>query len=106
MQLKMSLGETGMAEMTITLRIDPATNKKDIVVTLRSDEDALPHEHEQLHRELVDRLTEGGLLKAGEAGKLVIQREEESEVPETRAPAEGWSGSPSETERRQAAEGQ
>ncbi len=95
-----------MAEMTISLRIDPVTNKKDIVVTLRSDEDALPHEHEQLHRQLVDRLIEGGLLQAGEAGNLVIEREEESAVPETRAPAEGWSGSPGESERRSAAEGQ
>jgi hypothetical protein len=89
-----------MAEMTITLRIDPVTNKKDIVVTLRSDEDALPHEHEQLHRQLVDRLTEGGLLKAGEAGKLVIEREEESDISQTPV------GSPSETERRSATEGQ
>ena len=89
-----------MAEMTITLRIDPVTNKKDIIVTLRSDEDALPHEHEQLHRQLVDRLTEGGLLKAGEVGKLVIEREEESDIPQTPI------GSPAETERRSVAEGQ
>jgi hypothetical protein len=89
-----------MAEMTITLRIDPVTHKKDIVVTLRSDEDALPHEHEQLHRQLVDRLTEGGLLQAGEAGKLVIEREEESDIPETPI------GSPTESERRPASEGQ
>ncbi len=86
--------------MTITLRIDPVTHKKDIVVTLRSDEDSLPHEHEQLHRQLVDRLTEGGLLKAGEAGKLVIEREEESSIPETPI------GSPAESERPSAAEGQ
>lgn len=89
-----------MAEMTITLRIDPVTNKKDIVVTLRSDEDSLPHEHEQLHRQLVDRLTEGGLLKAGEAGKLVIEREEATEIPQIPI------GSPAESERQSAAEGQ
>ena len=39
-----------MPEMTIRLQIDPATGKKNIVVSLRSDEDALPHEHEQQHR--------------------------------------------------------
>ncbi len=89
-----------MAEMTITLRIDPVTHKKDIVVTLRSDEDSLPHEHEQLHRQLVDRLTEGGLLKAGEAGILVIEREEESQVPETPI------GVPNETQGQSASEGQ
>jgi hypothetical protein len=64
-----------MAEMTIRLRCDPATGKKDITITLRSDEDALPHEHEQQHRALVDKLIEGGILKAGELGKIVVERE-------------------------------
>ena len=41
-----------MAEMTIRLRVNPGTGKKDIVISLRSDEDALPHEHEQQHRQL------------------------------------------------------
>ena len=36
----------------VEARIDPETGKKDIVVSLRSDEDALPHEHEQQHKEL------------------------------------------------------
>jgi hypothetical protein len=64
-----------MAEMTIRLRRDPATGKQDIVITLRSDEDALPHEHEQQHKALVDRLIEGGYLKAAELGKVVVERE-------------------------------
>ena len=34
-----------MAEMTIRLRVNPETGKKDIIINLRSDEDALPHEH-------------------------------------------------------------
>jgi hypothetical protein len=67
-----------MAEMTIQLRCDPVTGKKDIVVSLRSDEDALPQEHEQLHRQLVDQLVEGGIVKAGEIGKIVVQREAEN----------------------------
>ena len=66
-----------MAEMTIRLRINPETGKKDIVVSLRSDDDSLPHEHEQQHKELVDKLIEGGLLTEGEAGGVVIEREEE-----------------------------
>ena len=73
-----------MAEMTIRLQCDPATGKKDIVVTLRSDDDALPHEHEQQHRALADRLVEGGLLKAGEVGKVIVEREEE--VPQSASP--------------------
>lgn len=70
-----------MPEMTIQLRRDPQTGKQNIIVKLRSDEDALPHEHEQMHRALVDKLIEGGILKAGEAGKLVIEREEETASP-------------------------
>ena len=53
-----------MPEMTIRLRYDPATGKKDIVITLREDEDMLPHEHEQQHRALVEKLLEGGLVTA------------------------------------------
>ena len=72
-----------MAEMTIRLQIDPETGKKNIVVSLRSDEDALPHEHEQMHRRLVDKLIEGGILKAEEAGKVVVERQEEAKAPPT-----------------------
>ncbi len=66
-----------MAEMTIRLIPDPATGKKNIVIALRSDEDALPHEHEQMHRALVEKLVNGGLLKAEEVGQIVVEREEE-----------------------------
>ena len=71
-----------MPEMTIRLLRDPDTGKQNIIVKLRSDEDALPHEHEQMHRALVDKLIEGGLLKAGEEGNLLIEREEETAAPE------------------------
>ena len=70
-----------MPEMTIRLRCDPATGKKDIIVSLRSDEDALPHEHEQQHRALVDKVINGGLIKAEELGKIVVEREEEEKAP-------------------------
>ena len=75
-----------MAEMTIRLRCDPETGKKNIIVSLRSDDDALPHEHEQQHRQLVDKLIEGGLLKAEEVGQLIVEREEEAP---TAAPRRG-----------------
>ncbi|MFO0810390.1 MAG: hypothetical protein U0746_17335 [Gemmataceae bacterium] len=65
-----------MAEMTIRLRCDPATGKRDIIVSLDGEEDMTPHEHETLHRKLVEKLVDGGLLQAGEAGALVIEREE------------------------------
>jgi hypothetical protein len=63
--------------MTIRLRCDPATGKKDIIISMRSDEDALPHEHEQQHRALVEKLINGGILKASELGQIVVEREEE-----------------------------
>lgn len=89
-----------MPEMTIRLRCDPTTGKKDIVISLSADADSLPHEHEQMHQQLVDKLIHGGILKASEVGKIVVEREEE----------EGESGppvsSPQETERRSVAEGQ
>lgn len=73
-----------MSEMTITLRCDPVTYQREIVVTLRADEDLLPNEREQLHKRLVDKLIDGGLLNAGEASPLVIERvadQHHSELP-------------------------
>ena len=88
-----------MPELTIRLRCDPATGKKDIIISLRSDEDALPHEHEQQHKALVDKLLEGGIIKANDLGKIIVEREEEEPVaapparndptPERRAQQQG-----------------
>jgi hypothetical protein len=59
-----------MAELTIRLRRDPETGKQDIVISLRSDEDALPHEHEQAHREFVEKI-----IGKGNVGKVIVERE-------------------------------
>ena len=64
-----------MAEMTIRLRIDPNTGRKDIIVSLSSDADALPHEHEQQHKALVEKLLEGGVIKAAELGQVIVERD-------------------------------
>jgi hypothetical protein len=69
---------TTMAEMTIRLQTDPHTGKKNILVSLKSDEDMLPHEHEQQHRALVEKLIEGGVLNAAQVGKLIVERESEN----------------------------
>lgn len=71
-----------MATMTIRLEIDPATNKKNIIVSLSSDADALPHEHEEQHRALVEKLIQGGVLKASEVGKVIVEREEDKREPQ------------------------
>ena len=64
-----------MPELTIQLRCDPVTGKRDIVVKLHEDGELLPAEHERMHRTLVEKLLRAGVLKEGEAGNLVIERE-------------------------------
>ena len=71
-----------MAEVTIRLIVDPTTRKKNVVISYRSDEDALPIEHEDAHREIVDKLIEGGALKAAELGKIIVDREGDHGVGE------------------------
>jgi hypothetical protein len=91
-----------MAEMTIRLRCDPATGKKDILISLRRDEDSLPHEHEQLHKALVDKLIDKGLLQASELGQIIVEREEEAKQQQ---PVTGQRQTP-EPQRQGLAEGQ
>ncbi|MEE2935855.1 MAG: hypothetical protein VYA84_07645 [Planctomycetota bacterium] len=67
--------------MTIRLRVNPETGKKDIVVDLRSDDDALPQEHERQHRQLVGKLIAGGVVGENEIGKLVIERDSIASPP-------------------------
>jgi hypothetical protein len=88
-----------MAEMTIRLQNDPVTGKRNIIVSLRSDDDALPHEHEQQHRALVEKLIEGGVLKASEVGQIIVEREEAELAPA------GPLQTPAESQRQAQAEG-
>ncbi|MGL4421430.1 MAG: hypothetical protein ACRCZF_12245 [Gemmataceae bacterium] len=63
-----------MAQMTILLRQDPVTRKQNIIVKLDSEPDALPIEHEQLHRKLVEKLVSAG-MKIEDLGHIEIERE-------------------------------
>lgn len=58
---------------TIRLSIDPVTGKRTVTVNYTSDADALPHEHEEAHAEIVQKLFEGGIAKAGDT--IVVERE-------------------------------
>ena len=60
-------------ELTLRLQVDPTTQKKQLLVGLQSDADALPMEHEDDHRALVERLMEAGLIGDG-VGEIVIDR--------------------------------
>jgi len=64
-----------MAEMTLRLVINETTGKRDIIVSYQSDGDALPFEHEDSHQLLVERLLEGGIVKATELGNVIVERE-------------------------------
>ncbi len=88
-----------MPQVTIRLRCDPVTGKKDIIISMQSDTDALPHEHEQQHRAIVEKVLEGGLVKASELGQIIVEREEEEGAA---TPAAGTT----ESERQAQAHGQ
>ena len=65
-----------MAEMTIMLRRDPQTGKQTITIKLDSDPDALPQEHEQMHRALVEKAL-GRKLEDYE--EIIVERESAAE---------------------------
>jgi hypothetical protein len=61
-------------EITIRLKMDIETGKKDITIELNSSGDLLPYEHEQKHREVVEQLLGQGILKPNEVGDVHIER--------------------------------
>ena len=63
-----------MAELLIILRRDPVSGKQNIVVKLESDSDALPIEHEDMHRKIVETLVGKG-MKVEDLGEIVVERE-------------------------------
>lgn len=70
-----------MASLTIRLQVDPGTGKKNVIIKYDSDADALPQEHEEQHRQLVDALIKNGTLKAEDLGHIHIEREGQGGVP-------------------------
>lgn len=65
-----------MAEITLRLRHDPKTGRRELVVHLESDSDVLGHEHERDHRTLVESLIGG---KLDDDVTIVIERIEKGE---------------------------
>ena len=61
-----------MAEITIKFRRDAKTGKREIVIHLESDADALPHEHEQDQKKLVESLP--GMPLTEDMGEIVVER--------------------------------
>lgn len=74
---------------TLKLTVDPTTGKRTITINYTSDADALPHEHEEAHKEVVDKLFEGGIAKPGDT--IVVEREtsgQKGDVPQGEETAE------------------
>ena len=65
-----------MASARIRLDVDPATKKRTIVISYESDSDALPQEHEEAHRQLLEKLFEKGVVGKGDTIK--VEREGEA----------------------------
>jgi hypothetical protein len=69
-----------MPDLTLRLRVDPVTGRREIVIDYASDSDALPFEHEEEHRRLAAKVVNGGL----DNPNLEVSRE--PEAGEARAP--------------------
>ena len=65
-----------MAEMIIMLRRDPNTGKQNIIIKLDSDPDALPIEHEQMHRALAEKVLG---RKLADDDEIIVEREGEAQ---------------------------
>lgn len=63
-----------MAEMTIRLVSNPKTGKRDIFIDYESEDDALPHEHEQDHHDIVEQLLGQGILDPNDVGQIKVGR--------------------------------
>lgn len=62
------------------------SGKKDIVIEYESDEDAMRHEHEKKHRDIVERLVGEGILQADEAGEVIVERVQPGQQVQQREP--------------------
>lgn len=70
-----------MADLTLRLRVDPKTGRREIVIDYSSDSDALPFEHEEEHRQLAEKVVNGGLKNPN----VEVSREEEAGSTEPEA---------------------
>jgi len=84
-----------MADLTLRLRVDPSTGRREIVIDYISDSDALPMEHEEHHRSLAEKVVHGGLKN----GKVEVSREQEATAVEAPAAEEPVAATPTATKR-------
>lgn len=69
------------AEIKIHLRYNLETGKKDIIIEYDSEDDAMPYEHEQRHRQIVQQLIGQGLVDEEDVGNILVGRVENEKAP-------------------------
>lgn len=60
-----------MGQITIKLKFNKETGKKDILIEYESEEDATGWEHEKRHKRIVEDLVGKGLLEDEELGQVI-----------------------------------
>lgn len=63
-----------MADINIRFRMNLKTGLRDIIIEYEKDDDAMRHEHEKRHREIVKKLVGEGILNADEVGEIKVER--------------------------------
>ena len=76
-----------MAEITLRLRHNVATGKREILIGYESEPDDLPHEHERDHRAMVEQIL--GIKLDDDKDEIVVERVSKGEVAGESAPLGG-----------------
>lgn len=78
-----------MATAILRLIRDAKTGKRSVTIGYESDSDALPNEHEEDHRRLVERIVPGGAERAarGQPSEVAEEKKVESERERAREKA-------------------
>ena len=63
-----------MPQVTLTLKRNKETNKQDLFIDYESEGDALPFEHEEDHKRLVQKILENTDLDPSEIGNIHVDR--------------------------------
>ncbi|TET34117.1 MAG: hypothetical protein E3J72_15200 [Planctomycetota bacterium] len=74
-----------MGEIQIHFKYNRNTGRTDLTIDYVSDKSMMPHEHEERHEEIVDRLIEGGVIRREDIGNVEVRRiPPEKEKPEAK----------------------
>jgi hypothetical protein len=63
-----------MADINIRFRMNLKTGERELIIDYEKDDDAMRHEHEKRHREIVEQLVGKGILSAEEAEGIKVER--------------------------------